>query len=60
MVAVNDLYVVEGGDHSLGISKRQLEAAGETQEAVDRRILEVIGRFVEARLPTGFAHETHE
>ena len=38
--------VVEGGDHSLGVGKRQLQADGETQEEVDRRILESIARFV--------------
>jgi uncharacterized protein len=41
------LHVVEGGDHSLLVSKRHLQAAGETQEKVDQRILEVIARFVE-------------
>jgi predicted alpha/beta-hydrolase family hydrolase len=40
------LHLVEGGDHSLGVAKRQLEASGETQEEVDRRILESIARFV--------------
>ena len=40
------LHVVEGGDHSLLVSKRQLAAAGETQEEVDRRILEAIEKFV--------------
>ena len=41
------LHVVEGGDHSLIVSKRQLQAAGETQEEVDRRILDVIARFAD-------------
>lgn len=40
------LHVVEGGDHSLQVAKRQLAAAGETQEEVDRRILEAIAKFV--------------
>jgi predicted alpha/beta-hydrolase family hydrolase len=47
MKAVNVLHVVEGGDHSLGVSKRQLEAAGERQEDVDQRILDVIARFAD-------------
>jgi len=47
MKAVNLLHVVEGGDHSLGVSKRQLEAAGERQEDVDQRILDVIARFAD-------------
>ena len=46
MKAPNVMHVVEGGDHSLGVGKRQLQANGETQEEVDRRILESIARFV--------------
>ena len=42
------LHVVEGGDHSLQVSKRQLAAAGETQEETDQRILEAIAKFVTA------------
>jgi predicted alpha/beta-hydrolase family hydrolase len=48
MKAPTFLHVVEGGDHSLLVSKRQLAAAGETQEEVDRRILEAIAKFVAA------------
>ena len=43
----NILHVVEGGDHSLMVRKRQLQAAGETQEDVDQRILKAIGNFLE-------------
>ncbi|MBA3650584.1 MAG: alpha/beta hydrolase [Chthoniobacterales bacterium] len=46
MTAPTALYLVEEGDHSLGVSKRQLMQAGETQEEVDQRILEAISRFV--------------
>jgi predicted alpha/beta-hydrolase family hydrolase len=46
MTAPNLLHVVEGGDHSLQVPKRQLAASGETQEDVDRRILEAITGFV--------------
>jgi uncharacterized protein len=46
MKAPNFLHVVEGGDHSLGVPKRQLQASGETQEHVDRRILKAITDFV--------------
>ena len=46
MTAPNLLHVVEGGDHSLQVPKRQLAASGETQEEVDRRILEAITGFV--------------
>ncbi len=42
----NELFVVEGGDHSLQVSKTQLKANGETQEIVDRRILEAIREFL--------------
>ena len=40
------LHVVEGGDHSLLVSKRQLAVTGETQHEVDRRILEAIKKFI--------------
>jgi predicted alpha/beta-hydrolase family hydrolase len=46
MKAPTFLHIVEGGDHSLMVLKRQLMAAGETQEAVDCRILEAIATFV--------------
>lgn len=46
MTAPTFLHVVEGGDHSLQVSKRQLAAQGETQEQVDGRILEAITKFV--------------
>ena len=37
MKAANFLHVVEGGDHSLRVPKRQLQAIGETQEEIDQR-----------------------
>lgn len=46
MKAPTFLHVVEGGDHSLLVSKRHLAATGETQDEVDRRILEAIDKFV--------------
>ena len=46
MSAPNELHVVEGGDHSLMVTKTQLKLAGETQEAVDQRILAAIASFV--------------
>ena len=46
MKAPTFLHVVEGGDHSLQVSKRQLAAACETQEEVDQRVLEAIATFV--------------
>jgi predicted alpha/beta-hydrolase family hydrolase len=47
MTAPNNLHIVPEGDHSLGVTKRQLQAAGETQEEVDRRVLAAIAGFVE-------------
>jgi len=47
MRAVNKLHVVEGGDHSLLVTKTQLKLCRETQEDVDERILESIRSFLE-------------
>ncbi|PYL37664.1 MAG: alpha/beta hydrolase [Verrucomicrobia bacterium] len=47
MKAPNFLHAVEGGDHSLVVAKRHLQATGETQENVDHRILEAISEFVD-------------
>lgn len=47
MKAQNVLHVVEGGDHSLRVPKRQLQATGKTQEDIDRGILEGIAGFVD-------------
>ena len=46
MKAPNFLHVVEGGDHSLRVPKRQLQAMSETQEEVDQRALQAISKFV--------------
>src|SRR6266566_6168045 len=47
MKAPNFLHVVEGGDHSLLVRKRDLAAAGETQEDVDQQVLKAITGFVD-------------
>jgi uncharacterized protein len=47
MKTPNFLHVVEGGDHSLRVPKRQLQATAKTQEDVDQRILEAIIGFVD-------------
>jgi predicted alpha/beta-hydrolase family hydrolase len=47
MKTQNVLHVVEGGDHSLCVPKRQLQATGQTQEDIDQRILEAIVGFVD-------------
>jgi predicted alpha/beta-hydrolase family hydrolase len=46
MKAANSLHKVEDGDHSLRLTKRGLQAAGETQDNVDQRILAAINKFV--------------
>jgi predicted alpha/beta-hydrolase family hydrolase len=46
MKAPNSLDVVEGGDHSLRVPKRQLQVIGETQDDIDQRILKSIADFV--------------
>jgi uncharacterized protein len=43
----NILHVVEGGDHSLIVPRRQLQAKSETQEDVDQRIFDAIVKFLE-------------
>jgi len=48
MKTPNFLHLVEDGDHSLQVTKRQLKATGETQEDVDRRILDAIAKFITA------------
>jgi uncharacterized protein len=53
MKTENDLHVVDGGDHSLLVSKTQLKATGQTQEDVDRRILAAIREFVGEKLGAG-------
>jgi len=46
MKTPNFLHLVENGDHSLRLTKRGLQAAGETQDDVDQRILAAISKFV--------------
>lgn len=46
MQAHHFLHIVEGGDHSLQVPKRQLQKTGETQEEVDQRVLTAIAQFV--------------
>jgi uncharacterized protein len=52
MKARNSLHVVEGGDHSLCVRKRQLRATSETQEDIDRQIVKAITGFVDERPTT--------
>jgi uncharacterized protein len=47
MKAPSFLHLVEGGDHSLRVPKRHLQASGETQEDIDQQILKAITGFVD-------------
>jgi fermentation-respiration switch protein FrsA (DUF1100 family) len=44
--APHALEVVEGGDHSLAVRKTELRARGETQDAVDQRVLAAVECFL--------------
>jgi predicted alpha/beta-hydrolase family hydrolase len=48
MKAPHQVFVVEGGDHSLQVARRQLAQDGETQEQVDERIFEAVRCFLDA------------
>ena len=50
MKAPNFLHVIEGGDHSLRVPKRQLQATSETQENIDQKAFEAVAGFVERLL----------
>jgi uncharacterized protein len=53
MKAPNELYIVDGGDHSLLVAKGQLKAIGKTQEQVEEQILEAIRLFVAGHAESG-------
>ncbi len=55
MAAPNFLHVVEGGDHSLIVTKTQLKSAGETQDQVDERVLAAIAQFAGRLCETPFS-----
>jgi hypothetical protein len=46
MKTPTQLHIIEGGDHSLGVGKRELRGRGETEEEIDRQILGAISRFL--------------
>jgi len=50
MKAPNFLHVIEGGDHSLIVTRSALEEAGETQEDVERRAMDAIVAFATSEL----------
>jgi uncharacterized protein len=43
----NFLHLVDGGDHSLRVPKRQLQGTSKTQEDIDHEILKTIAGFVD-------------
>jgi len=47
MKTQNVLHIVDGGDHSLRVPKRQLQSSGQTQEDIDQQILKAIVGFVD-------------
>jgi len=51
MKTQNVLHIVDGGEHSLRVLKRQLQASGQTQEDIDQQILKAIVGFVD-QLPS--------
>jgi uncharacterized protein len=51
MKAPNFLHLVEGGDHSLRVPKPQLQASGHTQDYIDEKVTDEIGRFVNRLAP---------
>jgi predicted alpha/beta-hydrolase family hydrolase len=55
MSAPNEVHVVEGGDHSLRVTKSELKAGGKTQDDVNREILGRIEGFVERHSSAGRA-----
>jgi predicted alpha/beta-hydrolase family hydrolase len=50
MQATNALHIVEGGDHSLLVTKSHLKASGERQPDVDQRILQTIEKFLHEQI----------
>ncbi|HET7239224.1 MAG TPA: alpha/beta fold hydrolase [Terrimicrobiaceae bacterium] len=49
MKAPNELYVVEGGDHSLAVAKNGLKAGGKNHDDVNQEILQRVLQFVQTR-----------
>jgi predicted alpha/beta-hydrolase family hydrolase len=47
MKTQNLLHTIEGGDHSLRVPKRELQAVGKTQEDTNQRILKAMVGFVD-------------
>jgi predicted alpha/beta-hydrolase family hydrolase len=48
LTAPHALHAVEDGDHSLRVTAQRLKARGDTQDAVDARIIQSVGEFLDA------------
>ncbi len=46
MSAASELYLIDGGNHSLAVGKRALKARGQTQDDVDDAMEESIAQFL--------------
>lgn len=55
MIAVNEVHLVQGGDHSLLVTKVLLKADAKTQDDVDQSILGAIRQFLAHHVNTGRA-----
>jgi hypothetical protein len=47
MRAPSELYVVEGGNHSLAVAERELRARRTTQADLERKLVDAIGGFAD-------------
>lgn len=46
MNSVNELHVIEGGDHSFKIAKKHLQSEGSTQEEAEECAANAISKFI--------------
>ena len=46
MKSLNELHVIEGGDHSFKIGKKHLSSEGTTQEEAEDRAVQAVAAFV--------------
>lgn len=50
MKALNELHVVDGGDHSFKIGKKHLQANGSTQQEAEAVAVQAIAAFISRSL----------
>jgi len=46
MKCINELHVIDGGDHSFKIGKKFLESTGTNQDEAERKAVKAIAEFV--------------